>query len=217
MAIDPEKYTHSKKYDIYFDLTTRLPYKRVHRSRKSEITEQELVPVKLYVMYDGYIHFTSKEGSSVGIYHAFADAEKFKSKVGRAKDHDADPDTFSELNHKSGIHDTYESNFPENLEWTSPRVNRAMTCRTRSLADMDEAERERVIKDRDRKRLRRMDPEYREKERADDRARKKRYREERKELRQQQSEELNEWVAKMDKPRLIALEVAKVASKLEKN
>jgi hypothetical protein len=82
---------------------------------------------------------------------------------------------------------------------------------------MDEAERAKVIKDRDRKRLRRMDPEFREKERADDRARKKRYRDERKQLRQKQSAELNEWVAKMDKPRLLALEVAKLAQEVEKN
>lgn len=217
MAIDPEKYTHSKKYDIYFDLTTRLPYKRVNRNRKSEITEEELVPVKLYVAYDGYIKFKSSGGKIVGIYHAFADADAYKSLVGRYKDHDADTDTFSELNHKNGVHNTYESNFPENLEWTSARVNRAMTCRTRSLADMDEAKRAKVIKDRDRTRLRRMDPEYREKERAADRARKKRYRDERKPLRQKQSAELNEWVAKMDKPRLLALEVSQVASKLEKN
>lgn len=217
MAIDQEKYTYSKKYDIYFDLKTRLPYKRVNRLRKSEITEAELVPVKLYVAYDGYIRFNLKSGGKMGIYHAFADADAFKSLVGRYKDHDADPDTFSELNHKNGVHDTYESNFPENLEWTSARVNRAMTCRTRSLSDMDEVKRAKVIKERDRTRLRRMDPEYREKERAADRERKKRYRDERKPLRQKQSAELNEWVAKMDKPRLIALEVAKVAEELKKN
>lgn len=214
MAIDTTKYTYTKKYDIYFDLKTRLPYKRVNRNRKSEITEEELVPVKLYVAYDGYIKFNAPGYWKVGIYHAFADADAFKPLVGRYKDHDADPDTFSELNHKNGVHDTYESNFPENLEWTSVRVNRAMTCRTRSLADMDEAKRAKVIKDRDRTRLRRMDREYREKERAADRARKKRYRDERKPLRQKQSTELNEWIAKMDKPRIRALEVA---SKHEKN
>lgn len=194
--IDPTKYRKSKKYDIYFNVETRVPYKRCNRNRKTEIQESELVQLKLRRQYDNYIHFDiSIEGRShsVGIYRAFADA--FPELVDHQAEHDFDPETYSELNHKNGIHDTWESNFPENLEWTSPRVNRAMTCRTRSLSEMDEKERNRVIKKRDKNRERRMDPEYRERERAADRERKRKYREENKLLRQQQSAELNEMLA----------------------
>lgn len=196
--IDPEKYRKSKKYDIYFDVKTRVPYKRCNRNRKTEIQESELVPLKLRRLYNNYIVFSISIGGRaycIGIYCAFADA--FPELVGHQAEHDFDPETYSELNHKSGIHDTWESNFPENLEWTSPRVNRAMTCRTRSLSDMDEKERNSVIKKRDKTRERRMDPEYRERERAADRERKRKYREENKLLRQQQTAELNEMLARV--------------------
>ena len=213
--ISTEKYAYSKQYDVYVDRSTRVIYKRNSRRRKTEIQEEELVPVKLTYQYDRYIKCDAINKKRIGIYHIFADA--FPHLVKGADLHELDPETYCELDHINHVHDTYESNFPENLQWISPRVNRALTSRTKSLSEMDDAARERTIKRREASYKRWFDPEKIEHNRKLDRERKRRYRESTKSLRKQESAELNEMIAKMDKPRLIALEVAKVASKLEKN
>lgn len=213
--ISTEKYAYSKQYDVYVDRSTRVIYKRNSRRRKTEIQEEELVPVKLTYQYDRYIQCQVKDSKRKGIYHVFADA--FPHLVKGADLHELDPETYCELDHINHVHDTYESNFPENLQWISPRVNRALTSRTKSLSEMDDKARERTIKHRESSYKRWFDPEKIEHNRKLDRERKRRYRESTKSLRKQESAELNEWVAKMDKPRLLALEVAKLAQEVEKN
>lgn len=213
--ISTEKYAYSKQYDVYVDRSTRIIYKRNSRRRKTEIQEEELVPVKLTYQFGRYIQCAVKGGKRKGIFHIFADV--FPDLVKNADLHDLDPDTYCELDHINHIHDTYESNFPENLQWISPRVNRALTSRTKSLSEMDDKERERTIKHRESAYRNWFDPEKIERNRKLDRERKRRYSKSTYSLRKQESAELNEWVAKMDKPRLLALEVEKVASKPEKN
>lgn len=213
--ISTEKYAYSQKYDVYVDRSTRLIYKRNSRRRKTEIQEEELIPVKLIYSYDRYIRCFVKGSKIKGIYHIFADA--FPELVKGADLHDLDPETYCELDHINHIHDTYESNFPENLRWTSSRVNRALTNRTKSLSEMDDKARERTLKRRENAYTNWFDPAKIEHNRKLDRERKRRYRESTKSLRKQESAELNEWIAKMDKQRLIALEAAKVAEELEKN
>ena len=200
--ISNEKYAYSKKYDVYVDRSTRVIYKRNSRRRKTEIKESELVPVKLTYKFDRYIQCNVKGSKKKGIYHVFADA--FPDLVKGADLHDLDPETYCELDHINHIHDTYESNFPENLRWTSARVNRALTSRTKSLSEMDDKERERILKHRETSYNRWFDPEKIEHNRKLDRERKRRYRDSTKSLRKQESAELNEWIAK-------------VASQVEKN
>lgn len=212
--ISTEKYAYSKKYDVYVDRSTRVIYKRNSRRRKTEIQEDELVPVKLTYTFRRYIQCNVKRGRR-GIHQVMADA--FPTLVNGYDLHELDPETYCELDHINHIHDTYESNFPECLRWTSKRVNRALTSRTKSLSEMDDKERERTIKRREASYKRWFDPTKIERNRQLDRERKRRYQESTKDLRKQESAELNEWVAKMDKPRLLALEVAKLAQEVEKN
>ena len=193
--ISTEKYAYSQKYDVYVDRSTRVIYKRNSRRRKTEIQEEELVPVKLAYQFGRYIQCTVKDSKTKGIYHVFADA--FPELVKNADLHDLDPETYCELDHINHIHDTYESNFPENLQWISPRVNRALTSRTKSLSELDDAARERTIKHREASYKRWFDPEKIEHNRKLDRERKRRYRESTKSLRKQESAELNEWIAKV--------------------
>ena len=193
--ISTEKYAYSKQYDVYVDRSTRILYKRNSRRRKTEIQEEELVPVKLTYAYDRYIKCDVINKKRIGIYHIFADA--FPHLVKGADLHELDPETYCELDHINHIHDTYESNYPENLQWTSTRVNRALTSRTKSLSAMDDKARERTIKHRESSYKRWFDPEKIEHNRKLDRERKRRYRASTKSLRKQESAELNEWIAKV--------------------
>lgn len=193
--IDTTKYAYSPLYDVYVSRETMLVYKRNSRRRKTEIKEDELVLVKLNITHNGYIMFSDViHAKNTGIWHVFADA--FPERVTNYEDHLADFVTFCELDHLNG-HLTYESNFPENLRWSSPRVNRARTSRTLNLADMSSKQRERVLKKRQRSYDWWFDPEKVDENRRKDAERKRKYYAETKSLRQQQAKELNAKLAEL--------------------
>lgn len=193
--IDSTKYAYSPLYDVYVSRETMLLYKRNSRRRKTEIKEDELVLLKLYINIGDYITFNDTiHHNKTGIWHIFADA--FPERVTNYADHLADFITFSEIDHLNG-HNTYESNFPENLRWSSPRVNRARTSRTLNLADMSSKQRERVLKKRKQSYDRWFDPEKIDEHRRKDAERKLRRYYETKSLRKQQADELNAKLAEL--------------------
>lgn len=193
--IDTTKYAYSPLYDIYVSRETMLLYKRNSRRRKTEIKEDELVLVKLYINIGDYITFNDTiHNTKTGVWHIFADA--FPERVTNYADHLADFITFSELDHLNG-HATYESNFPENLRWSSPRVNRARTSRTLDVTTMTDKQRERVLKRRKQSYDSWFDPEKIDEHRRKDAERKRKYYAETKSLRKQQADELNAKLAEL--------------------
>lgn len=193
--IDKEKYAYSPTYDLYIHRETMIVYKRCNRRRKTEITEDELVPLKLRVTHNGYFKFYDyRTGLPVGLQYAYADA--FPARVQGWEDHMADFITYSELDHLYG-HETLESNFPEHLRWTSRRVNRARTSQTVDLSTVDEKRKAQLIKDRERFRRYREDKKWLKKKRERDAEYRRRKYAETKELRKQQTEELNAKIAKL--------------------
>lgn len=195
--IENKNMIYSPTYDCYVDSSTMLIYKRSNRGRKSEITDDELVLVKLRVKYNGYIlcntAYTDGRNKTVGIWRIFADV--FPEQIHGWEYHQADPDNFCELDHVNG-HETYESNFPSNLSWTTPRINRARTNRTKNIfADgVTEAERNKILKKRKYYHDHKNDPEWMARKRKSDADRKKAKYKETKELRRKQSAELNEQI-----------------------
>lgn len=193
--IDKEKYAYAPTYDLYIHRETMIVYKRCNRRRKSDITEDELIPLTLYVNHNGYFKFySSLHDKTFGIQYAYADA--FPERVQGWEDHLADFITYSELDHLHG-HDTLESNFPEHLRWTSRRVNRARTSQTVDLSTVDEKRKERLIKDRERHRRYREDKKWLKKKRERDAEYRRRKYAETKELRKRQTEDLNAKIAKL--------------------
>ena len=192
--IDKSKYAYSPLYDIYVNRETMLLYKRNNRHRKTEIQEDELVLVKLYITHNGYIQCNDYiRQTKIGIWYVFADA--MPERVTNYADHMADFVAYSELDHLNG-HDTYESNFPENLRWSSPRVNRARTSRTIDVGQLDETQRERVLRHRKTAYKSWFNPDKIEEHRRKDAERKAKKYHETKLLRKQQAEALNEMIAK---------------------
>ena len=101
---------YSAQFDLYVDKTTMVIYKRNNRHRKTEITDGELIPLRLSCSHNKYIQFRDfRTSRMVCISYAFADA--FPDRVGDNYLHLLDPQTFSELDHRNHVHDTYESNF----------------------------------------------------------------------------------------------------------
>ena len=175
-------------------------YKRNNRHRKTEINDDELVPVKLDIKFNGYI-FTSGaycngRTKTVGIWRIFADA--MPERVHCWENHQADPENFSELDHVEG-HVRYEDNFPSNLRWTTPRLNRARTSRTRNIfaEDMTEKERQKILRERQYYHDHKQDPEWLKAERKRWAEQKRRKYHENKELRRQQAAELNEQILRI--------------------
>ena len=193
--IDKEKFAYAPTYDLYINRTTMIVYKRCNRHRKSEITEDELIPLSLMVIHNGYFTFYSTlHRKVVGLQYAYADA--FPDRVHGWEDRLADFVTYSELDHLHG-HDTLESNFPENLRWTSRRVNRARTSQTIDLSTVDEKRKARLLKNREYLREYRKDPEHLRVKRERDAEYRRRKYQETKELRKQQTAELNAKIAKL--------------------
>lgn len=193
--IDKTRFAYCPTYDLYINRETMIVYKRCNRRRKNEITEDELVPLKLRVKHNGYFEFNDfRTGHPVGVQYAYADG--FPERVQGWQDHMADFITYSELDHLHG-HDTLESNFPENLRWTSSRVNRARTSQTVDLSTVDEKRKAQLIKDRERFRRYREDKKWLKKKRERDAEYRRRKYHETKELRKQQTEELNAKIAKI--------------------
>lgn len=194
--ISKEKFAYAPTYDLYIDRATMVVFKRKSRLRKTEIQEYELVPLRLRVMHNGYFTFQdSVHGGSrcVGIQYAYADA--FPERVNGWEDHLADFVTYSELDHLHG-HDTLESNFPENLRWTSVRVNRARTSQLIDVTTLDEKERAHILKRREYERERRKDPEITKKRRIQQAEYRRRKYAENKDIRKQQTEALNAEIAR---------------------
>lgn len=188
---------HSPTYDLYVDSSTMLIYKRINRHRKSEITDDELVPAKLSLRYNGYIICTGAYANgnrcTVGIWRIFADC--FPEQVHCWENHQADPENFCEIDHING-HETYASNFPSNLRWTTPRLNRARTSKTKDIfaEGVTEAERKKILRQRKYYHDKKQDPEWLARKRKADADRKKAKYEETKDLRRKQSAELNEQI-----------------------
>lgn len=185
--INPEKYAYSPIYDVYVSRETMGLLKRKSRKRKGEIDESELVPVKLYTTFNGYIKFHHK-GGLVGIQYIYADA--FPEQVGRYQDHLDDFVSFCELDHING-HTTIESNFPSNLEWSTPRLNRARTSRRIDRSQVSDAQRKRLERQREYYMKCREDKEWVAEQRRKDCERKKRYHNENKEQNKLHSAEVN--------------------------
>lgn len=157
---------YSAQFDLYVDKTTMVIYKRNNRHRKTEITDGELIPLPLICSHNKYIRFWDyKTTKMVCISYVFADV--FPDRVGDNYLHLLDPQTFSELDHRNHVHDTYESNFPENLRWTSPTVNRADTSRTKyTKKDIDEETAKRLARNRKKYARMKQNPERLAKNRA---------------------------------------------------
>lgn len=191
MSINNQTYAYSPLYDCYIDRVSMVIYKRNNRQRKTEIQESELVPIKLSVNYNGYIMtYSSVNHKTVGIWRIYADA--FPESVHCYNLHLADPVTFCEIDHCGEMgHSTIESNYPEHLRWTTPKLNRAFRSNTRDVAspDMTDKERERILKNRER--VRKYREEHLDEMRKQDAERKRKYYHERKGLRRQQSIEIN--------------------------
>lgn len=193
--IDKTKYAYAPTYDLYINRETMIVYKRNSRRRKTEIIEEELIPLTLRVNHNGYFTFySSMHHNTVGLQYAYADA--FPDRVQGWEDHLADFVTYAELDHLHG-HDTLESNFPENLRWTSRRVNRARTSQTIDISVLDDKEKQKVLKWRERDRRYREDKEWLAKKRERDAEYRRRKYQETKLLRKHQTDELNEMIAKM--------------------
>lgn len=196
MSINNQTYAYSPLYDCYVDRVSMVIYKRNNRQRKTEIQESELVPIKLSVNYNGYIMtYATPLHKTVGIWRIYADA--FPESVHCYNLHLADPVTFCEIDHCEKGHLTIESNYPENLRWTTPKLNRAFRSNTLDVAspDMTEKERERIMKNRER--VRKYREEHIDELRKQDAARKRKYYHERKGLRRQQSIDINiQWRSK---------------------
>lgn len=190
---------YSPTYDRYVDSSTMVIFKRQNCNRKSEITDAELIPIKLTVRYNGYISTKVCQGGKtqdVGIWRIFADA--FPEQVHCWENHEADPDNFTEIDHING-HESYESNFPSNLRWTTPRLNRARTTRTKDIfADgVTEAERNKILQRRKYYHDHKNDPEWMERKRKSDAAGKRAKYYETQALRRQQADQLNEQIRQL--------------------
>lgn len=192
-----EDYFHSETNDVYVDRTTRAILKRCYRGRKGKPTEDELVPVKLsHCNYGGYPMICQpKTNKKICISYIYAEA--FPTLVQGWEDHLREPDVFCELDHINGIHDTIESNYPENLRWSTSTANRGRKRNNKDLSQLSEKEREEILKSRERYRKRREDPEWVAKARKRDAEIKLRYYYEHREERKQQTEQLNEDLAKL--------------------
>lgn len=190
MAITNPDFIYVPKYDIYVQRSTRTFWKRCNRGRKTEITEAELVLMENFnVTSNEYIRLKLwVNGKKCNDCISYVFAEAYPELVGNAYLHALDPETFCELNHKSHVHNTWESNYPENIEWTTPRINRADT--SKRVIDADEKRAERLRKQRERNRKYRSDPEYLAKQRERDAAYRRKQYNDTKSIRKQQAEQL---------------------------
>ena len=189
MAIENTRLRYSSKYDVYVDVDTMVIYKRCSRNRKTEITDSELVPLRLWIKYNGYIMFhDSLTNHSHGVYYIYADT--FPELVQHSEMHELDPDTYCELDHVNHVHDTIESNYPQNLRWVSPRINRADTSR-RVITPADEKHLATLVRRRQRYQERKQDPEWLANSRKKDAERKRRYYYERKDAMLAKQEAVN--------------------------
>lgn len=193
MAITNPDYIHVAKYDIYVQRSTRTFWKRCHRGRKTEITEDELVLIdKFEYTLNEYIRVRvpENEGVKKGIYYVFAEA--FPELVGNADLHAKYPHLYTELNHKNHVHNTWESNYPENLEWQIRSINRADISTNVEKNSPDEKRLRASRRNKDWYQKKKQDPDWLADSRKRDAARKRKYYHDTKSLRKQQAEQLAE-------------------------
>lgn len=192
MAITNPDFIYVPKYDIYIQRSTRLFYKRCNRRRKTEITEDELV------LMDDF-HFCTTEyiqlklslgGKTCHDCIGYVFAEAFSELVGNADLHEKYPYLYTELNHKNHVHNTWESNYPENLEWLPASVNRADISTNVEKNNPDDKRLRRSKRMKDWYQKKKQDPEWLAKSRERDAERKKKYYHETRPLRKQQAEQL---------------------------
>lgn len=197
MAITNTRLRYSPTYDVYVHVDTMVIYKRCNRKRKTEITDEELVPAKLRVMYNGYIHiYNYHTKSNVGIYRVYADV--FPELVEGSDLHQMDPETYCEIDHKTHEVDTLEANYPSNLRWVSRTINRADTSR-RVTMPTDEKHLEKLMRERQRYHEKKKDPEWLKKAREKDAKRKMKKYYERKDAVRATQDALNAQIQKLAK------------------
>ena len=80
--INSEKYAYSPIYDVYVSRETMGLLKRNSRNRKGEIDESELVPVKLYTTFNGYIKFHNKGRTTSAFLYINAGHYRYKTEDG---------------------------------------------------------------------------------------------------------------------------------------
>jgi hypothetical protein len=194
MAIVNPDYIYVAKYDIYVSRSTRLFYKRCNRGRKTEITDDELVLMdKFFFSTTEYIRLQLKLGGKTCadcISYVFAEA--FPELVGNADLHAKYPYLYTELNHKGHKHDTWESNYPECLEWQIPSINRADTSRNVEKNNPDDKRLRRSKQQKDWYQKKKQDPEWLAKHRQSSAEHTRRRYHVTKSLRVQQAEQLAE-------------------------
>jgi len=170
MAITNPDYIYVPKYDIYVSRSTRLLYKRCHRGRKTEITEDELV------LMDKFMFNTTEyiklrlwvNGKQCNDCISYVFAEAFPELVGNADLHAKYPYLYTELNHKNHVHNTWESNYPECMEWLPVSVNRADISTNVEKNNPDDKRLRRSKYDKDRYQKKKQDPDWLAKKRKRD-------------------------------------------------
>ena len=194
MAITNPDFIYVAKYDIYVQRSTRTFWKRCHRGRKTEITEDELVLMdKFCITRDEYIKLCiSLDGKTCNDCISYVFAEAFPELVGNADLHAKYPYLYTELNHKSHVHNTWESNYPECMEWLPVSVNRADTSRNVEKNNPDEKRLRHSKRMKDWYQKKKQNPEWVEKRRKHDAENKRKYYQETRPLRKQQEVALAE-------------------------
>lgn len=193
MAITNPDYIYVAKYDIYVQRSTRTFWKRCNRNRKTEITEDELVLMEKYwISANEYIKLNgfSVCGKKCNVCISYVFAEAFPELVGNADLHAKYPYLYTELNHKNHVHNTWESNYPENLEYLPVSINRADISTNVEKNNPDD-KRLRISKyNKDYYQKKKQDPEWLANSRKRDAARKRKYYHDTKSLRKQQEDQL---------------------------
>lgn len=194
MAITNPDFIYVSKYDIYVQRSTRTLWKRCHRGRKTEITEDELVLMeKFLVTSDEYIRlklWVNGKMSNDCISYVFAEA--FPELVGNADLHAKYPYLYTELNHKNHVHNTWESNYPECMEWLPASINRADTSRNVEKNNPDDTRLRHSRRMKDWYQKKKKDTEWLDRKRKYDAARRRKLYHETRLLRKQQEAALAE-------------------------
>lgn len=166
------------EFDVYVDKRNYTIWQR-NRRRKPQ-PDEELTLAKISVTTCGYPKvncYCYGTPKLVGVYRIIA--TRFVER---------DDMFLDEVDHIDG---NPFNNDPSNLRWTTTSANRARTSRTKNLSELDDDEREKVLRKREYTRERRKNPDILAKKRAHDAEyRRKQYYANRP-LRQQQAAELN--------------------------
>lgn len=194
MAITNPDFIYVAKYNIYVQRSTRLFYKRCHRGRKTEITDDELVLMdKFHITSDEYIHLNLRvDGKVCSDCISYVFAEAFPELVGNADLHAKYPYLYTELNHKSHKTGEWSDNYPENLEWLPESINRADTSRNVEKNNPDDKRLKQSRRHKDWYQKKKQDTEWLDRKRKYDAARRRKLYQETRPLRKQQANHLAE-------------------------